>query len=250
MTKDTKVGLVIGLAFIVGVVILLNWAVKPGEAERQTEHYRPADAYDSHVDREPVILDTIALSARDRVDLPMAKDSAGQGLEDAGLSGPVESLFSHDDSEPVESTSVDLIVEPVRPKPVFHVVKEGETLYDIAVAVYGPGKGHKWKIIQEANKYKITNGHMIRPGLRLLIPPLESSAADMVLTPVLGADDGRNYTVQPGDTLSDISLRKLGTSRRWREIMRLNGLASEMSLRPGMILKLPPVSIQAEPRYP
>jgi len=46
---------------------------------------------------------------------------------------------------------------------------------------------------------------------------------------------------KPGDTLSQISERALGTSRRWREILELNSdqLESEHDLRAGMVLRLP-----------
>ncbi|MBL0927345.1 MAG: LysM peptidoglycan-binding domain-containing protein [Phycisphaerales bacterium] len=49
------------------------------------------------------------------------------------------------------------------------------------------------------------------------------------------------YTVQRGDSLSQISQRTLGTSRRWQEILELNRdkLSSEDDLAAGMVLKLP-----------
>ncbi len=44
-----------------------------------------------------------------------------------------------------------------------------------------------------------------------------------------------------GDVLSTISSNKLGTARRWEEILELNKdqLSDEYGLRPGMVLKLP-----------
>jgi nucleoid-associated protein YgaU len=51
----------------------------------------------------------------------------------------------------------------------------------------------------------------------------------------------RIYRVQEGDTLSKISQRELGTSKRWQEIYELNEdkLVNERSLKIGMELKLP-----------
>ncbi|MFT5283925.1 MAG: nucleoid-associated protein YgaU [Planctomycetota bacterium] len=47
-----------------------------------------------------------------------------------------------------------------------------------------------------------------------------------------------NYTVAKGDTLSEISLSQLGTSTRWREIEKLNGVRAS-SLKVGMELRMP-----------
>lgn len=50
------------------------------------------------------------------------------------------------------------------------------------------------------------------------------------------------HTVQPGDTLSKISLKYYGTSARWREIYNANRISmgdNPAALKPGMVLKLP-----------
>ena len=49
----------------------------------------------------------------------------------------------------------------------------------------------------------------------------------------------RTYTVQPGDTLSEISFKTLGTSKRWREIQALNGNLDPSQLSVDMVLRLP-----------
>lgn len=47
------------------------------------------------------------------------------------------------------------------------------------------------------------------------------------------------YTVVRGDTLGKIAVRTLGSSKRWQEIARANGLTGSSTLRPGQILQLP-----------
>ena len=47
------------------------------------------------------------------------------------------------------------------------------------------------------------------------------------------------YTVKSGDTLSEIALRFLGTSRRADEIMKLNGIEDPRKVQAGMELKIP-----------
>ncbi len=58
---------------------------------------------------------------------------------------------------------------------------------------------------------------------------------------VVARDVPPSYVVQPGDTLSSISKRFYGTSRKWQQIFRANRdrLASPESVRPGQSLRLP-----------
>lgn len=45
--------------------------------------------------------------------------------------------------------------------------------------------------------------------------------------------------VRQGDTLSGIAARELGSAKRWRELMELNGLRDERDLKLGQLLILP-----------
>ncbi len=47
------------------------------------------------------------------------------------------------------------------------------------------------------------------------------------------------YTVASGDTLGEISMKLLGTSRRVDEFVKLNGLKDANDIRVGMKLKVP-----------
>lgn len=51
-------------------------------------------------------------------------------------------------------------------------VKKGDTLWKIAEAQYGKGKGDKYPVIFEANKPMLTHPDKIYPGQMLRIPPL------------------------------------------------------------------------------
>ena len=50
--------------------------------------------------------------------------------------------------------------------------------------------------------------------------------------------DNNTYTVKAGDTLWDIAQSQLGNGSRYKEIMTLNGLTSDI-IQPGQVLKLP-----------
>jgi len=66
-------------------------------------------------------------------------------------------------------------------------------------------------------------------------PPSASPSAP----PASGAAGANVYVVQPGDTLSEISLAALGTSKRWRDIQMLNGNVQPQELFVGQKLVLP-----------
>ncbi|NIA07674.1 MAG: LysM peptidoglycan-binding domain-containing protein [Actinobacteria bacterium] len=220
MTKETKVGLVIGLFFIVGVVYLLHWATKPTEF-KQPSFYRPEVAYQPAP--EPQRNPLPPLSVSNKLPPLPAENSASS---------------SNDIVLPAAATLPPAPPPVVKAPERFYVVQPGQTLSDIARIVYGPQHADEWRRIHQANKYKIPNAHVIQSDLKLLIPPLDSAAAT---SPQPALRTARTYTVKPGDTLSDIASAKLGSSRRWRQIMDLNRdqLPDEYSLRPGMVLKLP-----------
>jgi nucleoid-associated protein YgaU len=52
----------------------------------------------------------------------------------------------------------------------YYVVKEGDTLWKIAEAHYGPGKGAQYMQIFEANRPLLSDPDKIQPGQRLRIP--------------------------------------------------------------------------------
>ncbi len=62
----------------------------------------------------------------------------------------------------------------------------------------------------------------------------------------------RTYVVRPGDTLSTIAARCLGSSQRYQEIFEANRdvLVNPNALQVGMELRLPPVNPQHEDAHP
>ena len=74
-------------------------------------------------------------------------------------------------SEPQERTAVPESVKEEREIPSTYIVKQNDNLWNIARDIYG--KGEKWTVIFEANKEKIKNPDLLKPGLELQIPPTE-----------------------------------------------------------------------------
>lgn len=148
---------------------------------------------------------------------------------------------------------------PVAPLPAsrdegrYHAVQKGDTLYRLAEKYYGSGS--QWKRLADANKDRVGTNGLLREGTRLRIPGAvvpDAAPASPPKAPTGGSAPGqppkpaetrlaraKTYTVKDGDTLGDISRKALGSTRRWREILSLNGLDEEEFLTPGMVLKLP-----------
>ncbi|MEO1128543.1 MAG: LysM peptidoglycan-binding domain-containing protein [Planctomycetota bacterium] len=135
--------------------------------------------------------------------------------------------------------------EDRRTMPV-HRVQRGESLWSIAERYYADG--HLHDELAAYNEGRVGRDGALQPGVRLQIPPswmLRGELKPATKTPrqtprqTPSAAASRTYTVQPGDTLGEISMELLGTSKRWQELLDLNGLKDARSLRVGMKLKVP-----------
>lgn len=73
---------------------------------------------------------------------------------------------------------------------------------------------------------------------QVLLTPAQQVAARPLPTGT-PRPSGRTYTVRAGDTLVAIAARLLGSSTRWQELGRLNGVRDPRKLRIGQVLRLP-----------
>ena len=105
-----------------------------------------------------------------------------------------------------------------------YTVKAGDTLWDIAQSQLG--NGSRYKEIMTLNG--LTND-VIQPGQVLKLPTGNDNT---------DSGSASTYTVKAGDILWDIAQSQLGNGSRYKEIMTLNGLASDV-IQPGQVLKLP-----------
>lgn len=143
-----------------------------------------------------------------------------------------------------------------------HEVKEGDTLYRIAVKYYGEGK--LWEKVREYNKGRV-NGDELRVGATLQIPPKDVLLGKPYVPPTLvpvttqpGSPAGvpgkpttrvaeaesknfKEYVVKEGDTLGAVARKTMGSSKRWPELVDANKgtLSDPESLRVGMKLRVP-----------
>ena len=131
------------------------------------------------------------------------------------------------------------------PGPGVYTVVPGDSLSEIAARQLG--NEARWPEILDLNRAEIAavagehgepaDGSFIVPGMRLRLP--EGSAPN----PAPQSHPApREYTVVPGDSLSEIAARQLGNEARWEEIYALNRaeIGGDPNLiHPGQVLTLP-----------
>lgn len=144
----------------------------------------------------------------------------------------------------------DVSRTPVPPRPIAvippeffeHVIQPGETFSSIAEKYYGDARlAHA---IAEANP--LVSPTTLRPGRTIRVA---RDANNIQGVPVKPRDDApkaetpREYVVAPGDTLSSIAKRLLGSTKHADEIYRANRdrLASPDDLRVGQTLRVPKI---------
>jgi nucleoid-associated protein YgaU len=81
------------------------------------------------------------------------------------------------------------------------------------------------------------------PSDNIAVAPVAANGPENSATPKSPAKPAaaRSYTVQSGDTLSNISSQMYGTKTRWKDILEANSdvLKSPKDLKPGQVLKIP-----------
>jgi len=136
---------------------------------------------------------------------------------------------------PAERPDPSRTVLPVpvtAPKVRTHVVKQYETLEEIALRYLG--KRRRWREIVALNP--TVRPTALQPGTKLKIPPRRAGARPLTVK------------VQRGDNPGLISQRLFGTTRYADEIMRLNNIQDPRRLKIGVLLKVPRVDVNKAKR--
>ena len=120
-----------------------------------------------------------------------------------------------------------------------HRVAEDESLWSIAEQHYGDGA--LYTKLAAFNSDRVDDDHTIHVGDVLRIPPRHGLTGERPTShqTTRTATIARTYTVRDGDTLGEIAQRLLGSSKRWPEIVKLNGIDDPDVVPVGTMLKLP-----------
>jgi len=145
-------------------------------------------------------------------------------------------------AEPVRTPAQTQLITRPLPEKTFqsYIVVKGDSL--IKIARRSLGDGERWLEIENLNADKLGPDSILKIGMSLKLPSdariLTSGSRDSRTTRSTNSG-ARSYTVASGDTLGEISMKLLGTSKRVDEIVELNGLESADQIFVGMTLKIP-----------
>jgi nucleoid-associated protein YgaU len=274
MTRDVKIGLLLGLAFIFMIAFVINGLPsfrgdgneltktmvdfpngRPGIGanEREVIDWTKSIEKQSFIVQNPPIGDPDIRFTKKLPDVPSS-------LQETDTVKPVAPRPVNDKTTEVKKTET---VRPALPK--VYIVADNDNLALIAKKFYGDEEGNKRANIVrifEANRNLLKTPDDIYVGQKLIIPPLSSSPAETdkskgilsssVFEKVKSigreylkkpdqAKQGKSYTVRDGDSLWKIAADQLGDGSRYPEIAKLNDdiLSDEDSLTVGMTLKIP-----------
>lgn len=138
-------------------------------------------------------------------------------------------------------------------------VADGDSLYAIAKKFYSDGT--QWKRLVAANPGKVTDKGGVKVGTTIVIPGVEAGALSKVdskiatkAAPISTAkaaskpeskvakveeSASKSYQVRPGDTLTAIARKQLGSASRAGDIAAMNKMDPDDDLLAGAILKIP-----------
>lgn len=120
--------------------------------------------------------------------------------------------------------------------PKTYVVKNGDSLWSIALANYNDG--YKWTEIAKANK--LANPDQIDSGTKLTLPVI--SVQTTIAQEALVTENkitNSSYVVVEDDNLWTIAVRAYGDGFKWTEIARTNNIPNPDLIYPGNTLTLP-----------
>jgi len=253
MTRETKLGLLVGMAMVVFICILVSdylnktqdTSPRPDLTQLEADGGVPPRAEFRLDDPAPAPRETVLPGPGDeRLTADAGDGDVAQRAHDNGLTRLTvtdEDATSDADQRPthdvlINSTRrhIEATPQPGQPRVVVHHVQPGERLWDIAVQHYGDG--NYYRVIYEANKDKMTSPNHVRQGVRLVIPQLNPTATDAGAAPIRETAEAPRatppgpttapqyieYTIKPGDALSRIAERFYGTASAMDKLLERN----------------------------
>lgn len=87
----------------------------------------------------------------------------------------------------------------------------------------------------------LSDGTPIRAILKVLFKEYSTAASQVKEKPRHSSDHTKRIILREGETLSSISAREYNNPRLWREIADANNIEDPLNVKPGTILRLPPL---------
>ncbi len=235
MEKDVKIGLVIGLIFVVALIAFFAY-------RQHSQGPTPP----------PVTKETV--STNDNTALQNFQNQFGQNLtgapsaNDNTMTGAATAPTAPPTATTTPTTPAATTAPPMTSatESTTYVVKQGDSLWKIADQFYHDGT--KGKVIADANKDVIKNADDLAVGMKLTIPPApEKTADESTATKTTATDTGTGHTpattqkhkVAKGDTLYSLAKEYLGDGDKWKAIVDANPGLDPNSLPVGKTIIIP-----------
>jgi len=226
-------------------------AAEPNDADSMLGFLDP-DADGGSVSDEPnrAVVDGGAEAGTSDTDAALIAFGEGDGVVvDAGPSaGGTEATLIPVGADEQIAMDVDAGggLTPGQPGGSVYIVQEGDLgFWGIAEKVYGDGK--HYALIAKANP--TVHSSSLRVGQALQVPPLPKPGERRPAAATDGVDGGApaarkdRYTVQKGDAgFWGIAQKVYGNGAKWPLIAKANPDVDSRSLRPGMVLTVPPLT--------
>ncbi|MBI3980512.1 LysM peptidoglycan-binding domain-containing protein [Candidatus Microgenomates bacterium] len=120
--------------------------------------------------------------------------------------------------------------------PKKYIVKEGDTLWNIALVSYS--SGYNWVDIAATNT--LSNPDNLTVGMELILPKTKPIYPEGSINGVAAtATKEENYTVKQGDNLWQIACQSYTNCYRYTDIVKANGLSNPNQIEIGQVLKIP-----------
>ena len=265
MTRESKLALIIGFVFVLVVGVLVSdhfsqansMSLDPqasndrlstgpitelGSREKQELNHAITDAIPYAMPEpasrtggsyQPVIISNGRRASNDQSSIvDRAYNEGKKLLQDAELPEAAQYTLT-----PPSTTTSQPATRPLPTKRYgTYKVVEGDSLIKIARKMLNDGE--RWREIHQLNADVLGPDAILKIGLSLKLP--SDAKKSSLSSRSSGVKSSQStYTVQSGDTLGEISMKLLGTSRRADEIAHINGLESKNDIRIGMKLKIP-----------
>jgi nucleoid-associated protein YgaU len=245
MTRENKVALVVGFALVLFVGILISDHLSDAQTRRSADLAPPAARTAATAGRAGARLLDLRQEPRPRrtgavpaVEVPITAAPSVRPVPDPARpeAAPAQPAAPRPTAEASATTP---------PAPRYHDVRPGESLSVIAQRCYGS--------VRFTDALAAYNGladpNELRAGHHLRLPPAEELGAAPKGTaesrpPDPPAEAGpayASYEVKPGDSLSAIASRFLGSPGRWRDLYELNRdvIDDPDNVRAGSVIRVP-----------
>jgi len=214
MEKDVKIGLVIGLIFVVALIAFFAWRQHAQIPAPPTDNTAVQEFQKTFGQNTP----TPTSGTDNTMTAPAAPPA---GIPPGGTPPTPPTAAAAPETAAAESTT--------------YVVQKGDSLWKIAEKVYHDGT--KFNVIYEANKNAIKDKDNLTIGMKLTIPPApaktESARAEQAGT---GA---QKYVVKKGDTYWSLAETFYHDGSKSKLIEEANPGLKPEDLKVGMTINIP-----------